>query len=356
MPDTKTRTFKHLTYTDRLRIEKWLKMGLKVVEIADKLRVNRRTIYHELKRGEFERLNGSTWLLEKSYSPDIAEQKYQQHLRDKGGDLKIGRDIKLAQFIEDTIIDKNYSPAAALQAAKDAGFITDLSATTIYSYIKKGVFLNLTQRDLPRHGKHKRTYKGIERKKAKRAPVGESIEKRPEEVNERREFGHWEGDTVYSGKKKSRAALLTMTERKTRKEIIIKIPNRQAESAVRAFDALERSYGEDNFRKVFKSITFDNGSEFAAADDIEKSSIIPDRQRTKVYYAHPYSSHERGTNEVQNGMIRRRYPKGTDFADITEEDICDTEKWMNDYPRKILNYSTSNKAFKAELRTLGISV
>ena len=150
-------------------------------------------------------------------------------------------------------------------------FKTSLSVPTIYKYIAKGLFLNLTQEELPRHGKKKHKYKKVKKNKsASRAPAGESIEQRPEEIDEREEFGHWEGDTVYSGKgkRKTTRALLTLTERKTRKEIIIAIPNRKAETVVKALDALERKLGARRFKAIFKSITFDNGTEFAAAEEL----------------------------------------------------------------------------------------
>jgi IS30 family transposase len=352
------RTFKHLTKTDRVRIEKWNNDGYKQIEIANKLRVNKSTISREMKRGQYEKLDSATWELVTSYSSDLAQQKYEAGQKNKGPDLKIGTDQKYADYLEDTIIEKDISPAAALALAKDEDFETDISIPTLYSYIEKGVFLNLTMEKLPRHGKHKGKYKKVKKKKeVSRAPAGESIEKRPEEVNSREEFGHWEGDTVYSGqgKKKGKAGLLTMTERKTRKEIIIKIPNRKAETVVKAIDALERKWGAPNFRQVFKSITFDNGSEFAAAENIEASCINKTIPRTKVYFAHPYSSFERGTNENQNGMIRRKHPKGTDFNEVTKEELKNTEDWMNDYPRKILGYKSSNQAFKECLKELGIA-
>lgn len=349
------RTFKHLTKTDRLRIEKWLKEKLTPVQIADKLRVNKTTIYRELRRGEYERLNGQTWEMERAYSPDIAEEKYQANLREKGPDLKIGNDQKYADYLENTMIEKDCSPAAALAFAEQAGYKTKISIPTLYSYIEKGVFLNLTQEKLPRHGKQKGSYKPVTKKKeASRAPAGESIEKRPEEVKKREEFGHWEGDTVYSGKKKSTEALFTLTERKTREEIIIKVPNRKADTIVKAIDAIENKWGAENFRAVFKSITFDNGTEFAAADQLERSCIEP-AQRTKVYFAHPYSSWERGTNENNNGMIRRKHPKGTNFQNVSREQIKETEAWMNNYPRKILGYKSSHAVFKECLRELGIA-
>ena len=349
--------FKHLTKTDRLRIERWRNQGLKPKEIAAKLRVHISTIYRELKRGKYERLNGQTWEMETSYSPDIAEARYQENLRNKGPELKIGADHELAKYIEDTIIERECSPAAVLGYAEIDGkqFSVTLSAPTIYSYIHKGVFLRLTMADCPRHGTQKNAYQHVEKKEPARAPAGESIDNRPEEVKERKVFGHWEMDTVYSAKSKGKAVLLTITERKTRKEIIVLLPNRKAETITRAVNALERKYGAVKFRTIFKSITVDNGSEFAAAEDLEKSCINKTLPRTKVYYAHPYSSWERGTNENQNGMIRRKMPKGTVFENVSAADVAAVEDWMNTYPRRVLGYKTSEMAYQDELRALGIA-
>lgn len=354
VPTTK-RVFKHLSRMDRLRIEKWLKEGLKPRQIADKLRVHISTVYRELKRGAYERLDARTWETVTAYSPDIAEEKYQANLREKGPELKIGKDHELAAYIEQTIISKDCSPAAALGYAKIEGktFKTSVSVPTIYSYIKKGVFLELTQVDLPRHGKRKADYKKVE-KKAARASAGESIERRPEEVKNREEFGHWEMDTVYGGKNTTKA-LLVLTERKTRKEIIVMIPNRKAETVVKAIDTLERKTGAVNFRKIFKTITVDNGSEFALSEQLEHSAINKTIPRTKVYYCHPYSSWERGSNENQNGMIRRKHPKGTNFGNVSKEEIAETERWINNYPRRILGYMSSEIMFEECLREIGLS-
>ena len=348
--------FKHLTKTDRLRIERWLKQGLKPREISEKLRVHISTVYRELKRGQYERLNGRTWEMETAYSPDIAEARYQENLRNKGPELKIGADHELAKWIENTIVERECSPAAALGYAEIEGkeFSVTLSAPTVYSYIHKGVFFRLTMADCPRHGTQKNAYRHVRKKELARAPAGESIDNRPEEVRDRKAFGHWEMDTVYSAKKKGSAALLTITERKTRKEIIMQLPNRKAETVTRAINALERKHGAVKFRAIFKSITVDNGSEFAAAEELEKSCINKTIPRTKVYYAHPYSSWERGTNENNNGMIRRKLPKGTSFEDISAADVAAVAEWMNGYPRKVLGYASAEMAYMAELRALGI--
>lgn len=344
------RAYKHLTYTDRIRIEKWLKEGYTCRQIADKLRVHISTIYREIHKGEYQRLNGDTWEYYTAYSPDIAEKHYQDNLRAKGADLKIGKDHELAAYIENTILTKKCSPAAALACAALEGrtFKTSVCAETIYSYIDKGVFLNLTNKDLPEKARRHRKHHKV--RKASRPPVGEIIDDRPENINTREEFGHWEMDTVYSAKNSTRRCLLVLTERKTRKEIILLIQDRTAKSVVRALDRLERRYGS-NFRKIFKTITVDNGMEFSDIEGMLKS-VIRRGNRTQIYYCHPYSSWERGSNENLNRMIRRQFPKGTNFAKVTSYTVRQVEFWMNNFPRKVLGYKTAEMVFQDCLANL----
>ena len=143
--------------------------------------------------------------------------------------------------------------------------------------------------------------------------------------------------------------MLCLSERITRKEIIIKIPNKTAESVVKALKRIERQYGK-LFRRVFKSITVDNGVEFSDCKGLERS--IYAGQRTKIYYCHPYSSYERGTNERLNREIRRKIPKGTDLTQYSDLQIKDVEYWINHYPRQVLNFATSDELFNEHLATL----
>ncbi len=334
---------KHLTWNDRLKIEKGLKEGLKPMEIAARLHVHNTTIYRELKRGTYTHLN-SDLTTEERYSPEIAEARYRENLRAKGGELKIGDDRELAEYIERKIVDEGYSPAAVVGEIKRLGltFKTEISEKTIYNYIDKGLFLRLERKDLPQGGKRKRKYNKVKRKSA-RASVGESIENRPQEINDRETFGHWEMDCV-EGKKKTKETLLVLSERKTRQEIIIKMPDHTSASVVAALDKLERKHGR-KFCKVFKSITVDNGSEFLNCEGIEKS-VYGNRKRTMVYYCHPYSAYERGTNENINKMIRRFLPKGTDFRKVTVGYIRRVEEWINNYPREIFGYETAAMQFE----------
>lgn len=354
----KRRFWRHLTMTDRLNIEKWLGEGMKAPEIARLLGVSRQTVWREIRRGQYERLDSATWEMKQAYSPDIADEKYRENLRAKGPQIKIGNDFEYARWIEKTIMEKDCSPGALIGYARQEGktFQNWVTPNTIYSYVRKGVFLHLRMEDLPRRGKHKAKYQRLEKEKISRAPAGESIEKRPEEVDSREAFGHWEGDTIYSAKNTGKAALLTLTERKTRKEFIIKVKNRKAETIVHALDRLEKKMGAKKFRAIFKSITVDNGTEFADTEGMEGSYINKKTQRTKLYYCHPYSSFERGTNENQNGMARRKHPKGTDFSKVTTRQIAETEAWMNDYPRPMFGYRSSNELFAEELARLGIAM
>ena len=330
--------FKHLTWTDRLKIEQGLKEGLRPCKIADRLHVSGSTISRELKRGQYIHLN-SDLTTEARYSPEIAQQRYEDNLKAKGGDLKIGHDHALCAFIEDLIGNQHYSPASTVAEIKKHRdeFNTSVGEKTIYNYIDKGIFLTITRESLPRGGERKRKYDKIKVIKPARAPRGESIENRPEEINRRETFGHWEGDCI-CGKKRTKATLFTLSERLSRNEIIYKMPDQTAKSVVAVLDDLERRYGEQ-FPEVFKSITFDNGSEFSDCAGIERSKLTGGK-RTKVYYCHPYSAYERGTNENLNGMIRRFLPKGTDFREVSEEYIKRVEDWLNNYPRKILDFST----------------
>jgi IS30 family transposase len=202
------------------------------------------------------------------------------------------------------------------------------------------VFLNLTNKDLPvkREGK-KRDYKKI--KIPHKNLKGTSIEERPPEIDKREEYGHWEMDCVVGNKGGSGAVLLVLSERKHREEIVIKMPAKTQESVVKALDSLERKYGR-GFKEKFKTITMDNGSEFLDYKGIERSVKNETETRVTAYYAHPYSSWERGTNENINKLIRRFIPKGTDIGKISRVKIKYIENWINNYPRRILGYKSSN--------------
>jgi IS30 family transposase len=340
-------SFKQFTYNDRLRLEVLIKAKHKPKEIAEILHFHVSTIYRELKRGQFEALN-SDLTKEIRYSPDIAQQHKEAVLAAKGPDLKIGTEQAFADRIEAVIINKGYSPAAALAKVKAERYDFSICVSTLYSYIDKGVFLNLTMKHLPekRKGEKKHKRKAIQ----KRATKGESIENRPKEINTRKEFGHWEMDTVVGARGASKKSLLVLTERKTRKEVIFLLKEHTSAAVVKALDRLERKLGK-KFRGIFKSITVDNGSEFADWEGMERSKRSK-KKRTKIYYCHPYSSWERGSNENQNKLVRRHIPKGVNFDDKTQGDIDDIAEWINNYPRRLHEYRTAEELYNKELERI----
>ena len=334
------RTYKHLTKTKRLQLESLLKAKIPVKEIAKQLNVHISTIYREIKRGAYQHLVGATWLYETRYSSDIAHEKYLEHLSNKGQDIKLGKDYELVEYIENKIINEKYSPLAVLGEIKKKKleFATTISVNTLYKYIEKGYLGRVELKHLPmKERRQKRKRKLV----IKRVSKGTSIEERPKEILQRKTFGHWEMDCVCGPTKNT---LLVLTERLTRKEIIMPMTNQKSDSVVRCLNTIERRLGA-KFKKIFKSITVDNGSEFADSIRLEKSVFGKYSKRTKLYYCHPYCSCERGTNERINREIRRLIPKGTDLSIYTPQQIQHVENWVNNYPRQVLNFYNSQELY-----------
>ena len=171
--------------------------------------------------------------------------------------------------------------------------------------------------------------------------LGKSIEKRPEIVGFREGFGHWELDSVIEKKKEGESVVVILTGRKTRMCIWLKAKDHSAEAANEALKALFAEFG-DLWHEVFKSITTDNGSEFALLSELEDDHL-------QVYFTHPYTSCEKGINECHNRMLWRFIPKGESIFDYTTDDICFFADCINGLPRKILGYATPEELFEAQL-------
>ena len=335
--------FHHLTWNDRLTIEKMLKIGTSKAKIAEALGVCERTVYYEIKRGLCtQQLNECDFA--EVYCADVAERIYRENLKAKGPDLKVGNDYAFVDFVEHKIMEEHYSPGAVLAEIRAEGlFETRICESTLYNYIYGGdVFLELTPEHLHEKGRRHQHRPG-DKTKAAKLSRGESIEHRPEKINARQTVGHWEMDSVMGTVGSSRA-LVVLTERVTRAGIIILVPDHTAASVVRALNGLERKMGKD-FYKMFKSITVDNGCEFADCKGMEKSCRRKGK-RTQLYYCHPYTACERGSNENMNRIIRRFFPKGTNFDKVSVSDIRKAEAWLNKYPRKVLGWRTSESLLR----------
>ncbi len=339
--NTKERKGKHLNYEEWLKIEALSKIGLRSDEIGRQLGGRSgRTIRRELKQGRVELLN-SDYTTRVEYSADVAQQKHDYKATAKGPGLKIANDYELVYYIEKEIRDEKKSPYAVAEGIKkDSKFPIKLSYKTIYNYIDEGLFPGLSNKDLPvkKKGK-KRDYHHI--RSAITNTKGTSITERPKEIDTREEYGHWEMDTVV-GKQGTNTVLLVLTERKVRQEIIFKMKSKSEACVVKTLDKLERKIGSREFREQFKTITCDNGCENLDFEGIERSVLV-NQPRTKVYYAHPYSAWERGSNENANKLIRRFIPKGSDIGEFSHGRIKLIENWINNYPRRSLNGLSSNQ-------------
>lgn len=337
---------KTITERQRYTIEILLKEN-SIPHIAELLEIKYNTLYKEIRRGTVKQLD--TYLQEHYvYKADYAQMVYEKSVSNRGRNLKIGSDHEFAAYIEHMIKDEKYSPEALLLHMKIEGiqFSTTLCYKTIYNYLDMGLFLNISNKDLTSK-KEKKKKKEDSSRVALNNRKGRSIEERGSDISDRKEYGHWEMDTVVSGKNKGKACLLVLSERMTREEIVLKMKDKKASSTVHALNMLEKKYGSKNFREKFKTITCDNGVEFLDSKNIEKSRYTKGN-RTVLYYCHPYSSWERGTNENINRMIRRFFPKGTNFDEVTKQQITMVEAWINNYPRKILG-GLSSTAYRKSL-------
>ena len=302
--------WKQLSDRERYEIEALLQSGLTPIEVSRQIGRDRRTIEREIARGSVLQLD--TYLQKHiRYCADAGQRVHDERASNKGRLLKIGHDHKLAEYIEKKVGEEKYSPDAVIGEirAKGLRFEASICTKTVYNYIDKNVFLNITNKDLPvkRDGK-KRKYRRTNTV-ALNNLKGRSIEERPESIESRQERGHWEMDCVVG---KDAACLLVMTERMSRKELIFKLKAKKQKHVREVIDQLERKH-KSGFYKIFRSITMDNGSEFLDQESLETSCLRAGQKRTTCYYAHPYSAYERGSNEVANKLIRRFVPKGTNY-------------------------------------------
>lgn len=325
----------YMTKEERIIMQTLLDEKKPVSYIAQKLGCCRQTVYNEIRRGQY--LHDYGYYDKLRYSADKGQQIHDYNQTAKGRPLKIGSDHAFAAYIEHKIIVDRYSPAAALAAARKYPFATKICVSTLYSYIDKKVFYQLGNRHLWEKWKKKaRTVEAAPRVAHPKLP---SIENRPAHIGQRSERGHWEMDLII-GKAETSHVLLTLTERYSRQELIFKLPDRKAATIRGVFDRLERQHKD--FSQRFKSLTTDNGSEFMEYDKLCRS--IHGGSRFHVWYCHSYSAWEKGSVENHNRMIRRFFPKGTDFSKISKKRIAAVQDWMNNYPRKILQWQTPNEA------------
>lgn len=303
---------KHLTIGERRLVERWKKEGKSNREIARLLGKAPQTIHNEIKRGQVRQQTkkGKFVLV---YSADYAQTSYQTKRQRSVKKLSLTKDLK------ETICHYNkqkVSPEMMVRA-KDI----KVGISTIYYWIHNG-HLGLSKEDMLYPRKEK-----TERRKASPSfkPAGKSIEERPESINDRLENHHYEIDTLVLTREKNNC-LLVLTDRRSRHQIIRMIPDKSSQSVNQELVHILKTY-------PIKSLTADNGREFNRLSEV----FSPEN----IYYAHPYSSWERGTNENHNRLIRRWLPKGT--KKTTPKEVAFIENWINNYPKRCLDYKSPNE-------------
>ena len=331
------RKYRRMTWIDRLNIEKMRKQGASYSAIARKLGFAVSSVYYEIQRGLCEQLDGATWKIYKAYSAQVAQDDADWQASGKGHSVKLGHNHTYSRTVSDRILSGE-SPDQIVGDLRSRNEWT-VSTPTLYRYIDQGYIPNVTNKDLWQKSKRKkRKYRKL---KAAKAPKGTSIERRPLVVESRSTFGHWEMDSVIGKAKGKKQSLLVLTERQTRFEIIFRASAKTSAATVSALSHIVPRFPEG----TFQTITVDNGSEFQDADGIQ--ALVPG-----LYYCHPYTSCERGSNENANRLIRRYLPKGQSMRKVTQRDCDAVARSLNNMHRKVLGYRTAAEPFAEELARL----
>ena len=334
-----SRKHKHLTYKERVIIQIRLQDGHSPYKIAKELGCASNTVRNEIARGTVSQIKQGKMI--EIYLADVGEAVYKKNRKNSCSKFKRLKCSEFIKYVCTQIKTHNWSIDACVgYALKNELFSRSemVCTKTLYNYIDLQL-LEIRNSDLPMKLRRNTKPKLV---RINKRMLGTSIEERPDHVSTREEFGHWEIDTVIGTKDKSDSVLLTLAERQTRHFIVRKIASKTA-AAVQSEIAEIKAYFGEKFNEVFKSITSDNGQEFAELHKLENEADI------KVYFTHPYTSYERGTNERHNGLLRRFLPKGNPINEYSIDDIAFVEDWCNTLPRKILNYRTPEEAFEEQL-------
>lgn len=317
----------HLSLDERGMIQALHRKGLSLRAIAEIVGCAHTTIHYELKRGTPKRkgTRGRSTL----YVAKFGKQAYLEHRRNSKRPCKIDSDDcePFIQWMTKQIRKERWSIDACVGYAKRLNLFpakTIPCTKTLYNMLWAGK-LPLTLFDVPHVLGRKRHRKWI--RKNKRIS-GRSIEERPAIVSEGTEIGHWEIDTVVGKREGREAVAFTAVEKVTRNYIAIRISGRTSEGVEAAMEQLKEEYGE-RFSQIFKTMTADNGPEFATISKYEDLG-------TQIYFTHPYSSWERPQNERHNGLLRDYIPKGESIEQYSDEDLLNMADAVNQRPRRIL--------------------
>lgn len=313
--------YTHLTIEERCCLREYYLQGKSYREIAKLLGRNVSTVSREIRR------NYHRMYVKFTYYPSTAQNKYERRRRFCHRGM-FGND-EVVEYIEEKLA-LTWSPE---QIANTPCHLKLPSCKTIYRWLYEGYISKGNLKVLRRKGKSRiATEQGKLNK-------GKSIRKRDKKIYKRKEFGHWEMDTVVSGRGKTKACFVTLAERMTRYYIALKCPNREAESVKKV--VIEAMSNLPN--AAVKTITTDNGKEFARWEDIEKAL------NCQVYFADAYCAWQKGTNENLNGLLREFYPKGRNLSHVNSNTLQKNLALLNARPKKVLHYQKPVDLFELNL-------
>jgi len=321
--------YKRLSDLEREEISRMLAQGCSFQNIAKQLNRQTSTISQEVAKGGCNRY---------SYRAAKAQNRAKRNAsKRKKGKFKLDNNQKLKRYVYKKLKLK-WSPvqiAEELEIDYPLNMEMRLSPEAIYTYIyilprgtlKKELTSCLRQNRKRRHQQSR----GI--KMERKIEDMLSIEERPKEVADRIIPGHWEGDLIVG--KNNRSALGTLVERTTRTVILVPVKNREAEVVAKAFAKEVKKLPQ----QMKLSMTYDQGREMAS------HKLFTNITGVKVYFAHPRSPWERGTNENTNGLIRQFFPKGTDFHKVSRYEVKKAQNLLNGRPRKTLGFRKPYEVF-----------
>ena len=309
-------SYSHFTIEERINIKHLLAKGVSIRQIANELGRSPSSVSREIARNSAE--------------PNQYGEKYRVQMADKLYKKRVSKAHNIVQFPLEVIqiieqrIKETWSPEQIAAFYKDQGFPCH---KTIYKWINEGTIINGNKKLLRRKGK------GGWYETRGKFNKGKSIRKRDKRIYKRADYGHWELDTVVSGLGKSKACFITLVERKSRFYKAIKSPNRHADVVARLItDYLKRFPPE-----LVKTITTDNGAEFADWQTIEKEL------NCEVYFCDTFCAWQKGSNENSNGLLREFFPKGYNLSRYTQAYIDKKVNLINNRPRKCNNWISPSK-------------
>ena len=316
--------YRQITKDERLEIGILLGRGYSDAEIGEVLGRHRSTIYRER----------TSNAVKGSYQPAKAQHKaYVRRKYAKYQGMRIVEDMKLREYIETKLLVDDWSPEQiAGRLAHEAG-LTQVSAPTIYTYLRSPYGRQLEyQLGLVKKKRQKSRQKWQRKVTALEDRI--FIDQRPEAVDDRQQFGHWEADFIVSGKQYGNTSLLVLHERTSRYTLIAKVTARTIAQVEDIFIETLPLIGS------FESLTLDNDIAFRRHDELSQLIQAP------VFFCQPYHSWEKGGVENANKLIRRYIPKGCDIAAYSDREIWDIQHKINAKPRKVLEFQTAKEVFE----------